>query len=68
MTSQQPLLGNRGIAALLALIYSLLAPIRGLHPRRAPGKIAAALIPEVITSISYGSGAPGTIRLPSGGP
>ena len=69
MTSERVLPRSRSLAAALALILSLMAPIQtGLHRRRAPGKIAAALIPEVITSISYGSGAPGPIRLPSGGP
>ncbi len=55
--------------AVLALILSLLAPIlSGLPTRRAPGKIAAALIPEVIANTSHGPGAPGTFRLPAGGP
>ena len=69
MTSERVLPRSRSLAAALALILSLMAPIQtGLHPRRAPGKIAAALIPEVIANTSHGSGAPGTFRPPAGGP
>ena len=53
--------------AVLALILSLLALVLpGSSTRRVPDGLAA-LIPEVITN-SDGSGAPGTFRLPAGGP